>query len=248
MNVTGWPYAIAVGGDVSEGAGGRLTIEFSTAPVSEIVDQVTFAVESFAALAEAGGLGGDRVNPRQSTAILSTDAPATHRTQLTWEFTTLAIDPRGLAVLFNMLTFLGKDIQAVTLQSLESGPSVPFSIGDLPPMWHDVPFEMDDDRTCPNVEVQIAIAKAMPPELREMVIDAVEAWLNCGMVQGYRGWTEPDDLSFLVPLSDPTFEFTDGSFVGKFQDNGIAEEAYDIFINILIKLHTMTQIKSVELL
>ena len=48
MNVTGWPYAIAVDGDVSAGAGGKLTIEFTTAPADEVVVQVTFAVESFA--------------------------------------------------------------------------------------------------------------------------------------------------------------------------------------------------------
>ena len=98
------------------------------------------------------------------------------------------------------------------------------------------------------MEVQIEFAQDVPPALYEMVIDAVETWLNCGLVQGYRDWAEPDDSSFLMPLTDPTFDLIDSSLVGQFQDIGLAEECYDIFFNILIKLHATTRILSVDLL
>ncbi len=246
MNILGWPFVITVDGNVAARKEGRLIIDFATLPTEEVVDQVAFAVESFVALAEAGGLGGDRLEPHKSTVILSTDSATTDGTALVWELTLIAIDPRGLAVLFNMLSFLGKGIRAVTVQSVGSGPDVPFSTGDFPPIWPDVPFEMDDDRTGPNVEVQIEFVREVPPELRETVIDAVEAWQNCGMVHGYRDWTEPEDRSFLIPLSDPTFEFIDEDLIGQFQDDGLVEGCYDIFFNILMKLHATTQIRSVD--
>jgi len=249
MNITGWPYTIVVDGDVEVGAQAWITVDFMMQPLNDTLEQVQYGIESFVALAEAGGLGGDRLNPLQSTAMLSQVAPAVQGARYVWELTEIAIDPRSLIVLFNMLAFLGVDIRAIAVQASGLGPSVSFSTDDLPPMWPSVPFYIDDDRTGPNVEVQIEFAQDISPSLHETVNDAIDAWLVCGMIKGYRDWSAPDDSSFLVPITDPIFNFEDGnSLMGQFQDIGLVEECYDIFINMFIKLHPTTPIYSIEIL
>lgn len=248
MNITGWPYIILVDGDVGMGVPAWITVDFRVLPSTDTLGQVQYGIESFIALAQAGGLGGDRLDPRQSTATLSPNAPTLQGTRCVWELAALAIDPRSLIVFFNMLTFLGADIQAVAVQVPGSGSGVSFSTEDWAPMWPSVPFYIDDDRSGPNVEVQIEFVRDVSTELQEMVDDAIEAWQSCGMIQGYRDWSAPEDSSFLMPMTDPTFNFIDGnSLVGQFQDIGLVEECYDIFINLLIKLHATIPIYAIEL-
>lgn len=249
MNISGWPYTIVVDGDVGLSAQAWITIDFKAQPSADSLGRIRYGIELFIALAEAGGLGGDRLHPLQCTAILSPKAPATRGERYAWELTTIAIDPRSLIVLFNMLTFLGTDIQAVNVKVPGSVSGASFSRDDLPKTWLSVPFYIDDDRSGPNVEVQIEFAQDVPLSLHSTVNDAIETWLSCGTVQGYRDWAAPDDSSFLMPISDPAFNYGGGNnLIGHFQDRGLAEECYDIFINVLIKLHATTPILSVDIL
>lgn len=249
MNIKGWPYTIMLDGDVGLGTQAWVTVDFMIQPSNEMLEEVRYGIESFIALAQAGGLGGDRLDPLQCTAMLSTKAPTLQGTRCVWELTAIAIDPRSLAVLFNMLTFLGKDIRAVDVQASGSSPRMSFSTDDMPPMWPGAPFDINDDRSGPNVEVQIEFEYDVPSSMYEIVKDSVETWLGCGFVQGYRDWTEPDDGSLLIPLTDPTFDFIyNDSLVGQFEDIGVINEGYDIFINLLMKLQATTPILSVEIL
>jgi hypothetical protein len=168
-------------------------------------------------------------------------------TRCAWELATLAIDPRALSILFNMMTFLGSDIQGVAVQTSSPGPGASFSTDDLPPMWPNIPFEYEDDRTGPSVEVQIDFAQGPSVSQHERINDAIETWLDCGSAQGYRDWSGPSDRSFLVPTRYPVFEFVDDSLDGQFQDVGLIDECYGVLINVLIKLHAETPILSVEI-
>lgn len=249
MNILGWPFLISVNGDLAQGSAAAITIDFSLPLTDETFGLQSYVVESFVGLGAVGGLGGDRVSPVRSTAVLSGDpigSPGSARTQ--WNLSAIAIDPRVLIVLFNALSFLVKDIARVTVEAQGAGPSAPFSIEDLPPPWPHVPFQEDDDRTGPIVELHIDFAAPLTGMAVEIVEEALQSWLDCGSVQGYRDWSEDPDKSFLAPTDDPAFKFEGDEVSATLEDSGVLEGCYDILTNVLIKLNDSVPIVSVELM
>lgn len=247
MNITGWPYPVTVDGDVSAGGPATVTIAFHGAAPSEVYTATRYAIETFAALATAGGLGGDQVDPLRSTAALASTAPLPGGRRVAWDFTAIAIDPRGLAVLFDMLTLLAPGIHSVTVQAQGTGPRSPFGSADLPPRWRIVPFGLDDDRTSKNVELRIEFASPLTPADEEIVVDAVGVWLDAGSVQGYRDWTERPERSFLAPTEDPPFSLDGNELTALLEDSGVAEGCWHILANVLVKLHARAPIVVAEI-
>jgi len=248
MNITGWPYAIDVDGDVEAGSPATITIDVAKPLSEEVHDKMRYAVESFVALAEAGGLGGDRVPPTHSTAALSKSLPPPGSTHTAWDLTALAIDARGLGVLFNMLALLVDDIQGVSVQARGKGTYAAFRPDELPPAWTKVPFAIDDDRTDENVELNVEFKQPLSDAHGELVLETLETWLGCGSVQGYRDWDVSADESFLAPTDDPAFELDGGSVSAQLEDSGVAEGCYDILTNVLIKLHATAPVEALEVL
>lgn len=87
------------------------------------------------------------------------------------------------------------------------------------PVWTKVPFAIDDDRTEETVELDIEFAQPLSEAHGELVLDALEVWLDCGSVQGYRDW-----------------------------DSGVAEGCYDVLTNVLIRLHATVPVEVLDLM
>ena len=248
MNVAGWPFAILVDGDVESGASATITIDLAAPMSDDVHAMMEYAIECFVELAARGGLGGDRISPLQSTAGLDPAAPPAAGTRAIWRLTTLAIDARGLVVLFDMLAMLVDGVRAVVVQTSGMGPRVPLNRDELPPMWPQVPFGLEDDRTDPNVELALELARPPRDEAEaELVMDTLCAWLDCGSVQGYRDWYEGPDDGFLEPTAEPPFEIDGTDVIGHLRDSGALEAAYDILINVLVKLHATVPVHVLEL-
>lgn len=247
MNIIGWPFSIDVDGDVEGASPATITIDV-TKPLSEEAHQkMRYAVESFVALAEAGGLGGDRVPPEYSTAALSKSLPPPGGTHTVWDLTALAIDARGLGVLFNMLALLVDGIQGVSVQARGKGAYAAFRPDELPPAWPKVPFVIDDDRTEDLVELGVEFQRSLSGAHGELVLEALGGWLDCGSVQGYRDWERSADDSFLAPAEDPPFEVDGSSVSAQFEDSGVGEGCYDILTNVLVRLHVTVPVEALEL-
>ena len=247
MNITGWPFAIEVEGDVEGGSTATITIDVAKPLSDDVHTKMRYAVESFVALAEAGGLGGDRVPPERSKASLSESPPPPGGTHVVWELTTLAIDARGLGVLFNMLVLLVDGIQGVSVQARGKGSYPAFRPEEPPPAWEKVPFDVDDDRTEESVELNIEFRQPLTDAQGWVILDALEAWLDCGSVQGYRDWESSADDSFLAPADDPPFDVGDSSVSAQLADSGVLEGCYDTLTNVLIRLHATVPVESLEL-
>lgn len=248
MNVAGWPFAILVDGDVESGAAATLTIDLSAPMSDDLHTAMRYAVESFVELAAAGGLGGDRIPPDRSTAMLSSAPPPTAGTRGVWQMTSLAIDARGLVVLFDMLALLVEGVRAVVVQSPGIGPRGPIVREELPPMWPQVPFGLEDDRTSPSVDLALELSSPPTEEEQELVLDALAIWLDCGSVQGYRDWSGEPDHGFIVPTDDPPFETSGAEITGLLHDSGVLDAAYDILVNVLVKLHATIPVRVLALL
>jgi len=247
MNLSGWPFLVVVDGDLEAGGPGSVLVDLRAPATAELYGSVRYGIETFAALAGMGGLGGDRVDPNRSHAALSPTLPIP-AVSMRWDFATLAIDARSTSVLFSMLAFLAKDaIRSVTMRATGTGPRTPFTPEDLPPAWHHIPFGLDDDRTGRNVEFEVTFAQPVAPADQETVLRALGLWLDAGSVQGYRDFTVRDDRSFLLPTEDPTFELVGDSLVGRIEDSGVEEGAYDILLNVLVKLHATVPVLSLEI-
>ena len=249
MNIVGWPFSIIVDGDLEHGFAATITIDCSSPLTEESFNLQRYVVESFVGLAVVGGLGGDRVSPIQSTAVLIGTGPGgPGSAQTMWSLSAIAIDERALIVLFNTLSFLVENITQVVVQTHGTGPSAPFSVEDLPPPWPRVPFQNEDDRTGPNVELHIEFAAPLADRAIEVIEEALQSWLDCGSIQGYHDWSEDSEKSFLSPTDHPAFKFDDDEVWAMLEDSGVLEGCYDILTNVLIRLNDSVPIASVELL
>ncbi len=248
MNILGWPFSIVVNGDLERGSAATIAITCSVPLTEESINLQRYVVESFAGLAAVGGLGGDRVSPMQSTAALSgASQGAPGATRMIWDLTAVAIDARSLIVLFNALAFLIDSITHVAVQAPGTGPVESFSIEDIPPPWPGAPFQPDDDRTGPNVELHIEFAAPLSGGAVEIAEEALQSWLDCGSIQGYRDWSQDADRSFLAPTDDPAFAFDGNELSAMLEDSGVLDGCYDILTNVLVKLNDSLPIVSVEL-
>ncbi len=247
MNISGWPFSVLVDGDPESGGGAIVTVDLAAPIDDEQAARMRYAFESFAVLAAAGGLGGDRIAPELSTASLTLPLPTPSGARSQWRFDRIAVDCRGLTVLFDMLALLAGNIRAIDVRIAGAGPRAAFGPHDLPPVWPRIPFAFAEDRTSKSVELVVEFAAVVAPADVETVTDAVGIWLDCGSVQGYRDWNQAPGRSFLVPQDDPRFVVRHNALTANLVDSGAHEGAYDILINVLIGLHAKLPIIQVEM-
>lgn len=236
MRLTGWPFSVLVDGDLEVGAPATIQIDLAK-PVDDVsAGALRYAVETWVALAEVGGLGGDRIAPDRSTVVLAAAAPPSG-VRSVWRLDRVAIDARGIVVLLDMLALL-TEVHAVEVRAPGTGPRAPFGPDELPPVWPQVPFAISEDRTVARVDLVIEFASVVAAEQLELVSDAFGVWLDAGSVQGYRDWNVSPSRSFLIPTEDPSFEITHNQLEARLEDSGILEGGYDVLINVLVKLHS----------
>ena len=249
MKISGWPFLINLDGDLEYGHPAFLQVEFSASLTEEDFAVLNYVVDSFVALGAIGGLGGDRVSPLKSTVIASGDPHGGFgSTRVRWDFRVIAIDGRALVVLFNALSFLVRGIVRVVVEAQVRSGNLPISADALPPPWPQMPFDDNDDRTGPGVELRITFVEPLTAQAREAVENALQTWLDCGSIQGYRDWETRPDASLLAPCDDPAFIFDDDEVTAMLEDSGVLEGAYDILLNLLIRMNASVRIKSVDLM
>jgi hypothetical protein len=249
MNLTGWPFAVQLDGDLEQGAPATITVDCA-APLSEEAFHLQrYVIESFVGLAAVGGLGGDRVPPaRSSASLVGARMGGAGSTRVVWDLSAIAIDARALIVLFDMLAFLLKNVTFVDVLGAGTTAAAPFSVDDLPPAWPRVPFAEEDDRTSRHVSLLVEFAAPLgPPEL-ELAQETLQSWLDCGSIQGYRDWSELPDRSFLAPTEHPAFQHDAEELSAQLEDSGVLEGCYAILVNALIKLNDSVPVARLELL
>jgi hypothetical protein len=247
MTITDWPFLIEVDGDFEQGHEATVIVDARSPITDERLAKLNYAVEAFAALAAAGGLGGDRVQPSKSTGSLSEPPTISGELRATWKLSDLAIDARALVVLFNVLSMLGDDLDRVSVMAPGVIPVASLTRDVLPPAWPQLPFKLEDDRIGPQVELNIDLAFAPLESQIEDILDRLECWLACGSIQGFRDWTSPPDKSFLTPTTDPEFQMADDSISAILEDSGVLDGCYDILTNVLIKLHAIVPVDELSL-
>lgn len=235
MKLAGWPFSVLVDGDLEVGAAATIQIDLAKPVDDAAATAVRYAVETWVALAQAGGLGGDRVAPTVSTAVL-VPGPTPSGVRSVWQLARVAVDARSVVVLLGMLALL-TEVHAVEIRAGGVGPRTPLGPDDLPPQWPQVPFAITEDRTVARVEVTVELAGRVSAEQTEPVSDAFGVWLDAGTVQGYRDWSVASHRSFLIPTEDPPFTITHNQIEARLEDSGIHEGGYDILVNVLVKLH-----------
>lgn len=235
MKLSGWPFSVLVDGDLEVGAAASIQIDLAKPVDDAAATAVRYAVETWAALAEAGGLGGDRIPPDRCTAVL-VPGPIPTGVRSVWQFSRVAVDARSVVVLLGMLALL-VEVHAVEVRAPGVGPRAPFGPDDLPPQWPQVPFAITEDRTVARVEIVVELASIPTAEQVDPVSDAFGVWLDAGSVQGYRDWSVAPQHSFLIPTEDPAFAIVHNQLEARLEDSGIHEGGYDILVNVLVKLH-----------
>lgn len=245
MNLAGWPFRVVVDGDLEVGAAATIQIDL-TKPVDEASSNaLRYAVETFIALAQAGGLGGDRIAPDRSTIVARPGAPPSGIRSV-WVLDRVAIDARSIVVLLGMLALL-TEVHAVEVRAPGVGPRAAFGPDELPPAWPQVPFAVTEDRTVARVDVLIEFGSIVAPEQMETVAEAFGVWLDAGSVQGYRDWNTSPSRSFLIPTEDPSFEVHHNELEARLEDSGILEGGYDVLVNVLTKLHATVPVLRLDL-
>lgn len=248
MNLVGWPFSITLLGDVGGGGAAQMFVDLGTPMSPAVFEQMLYAVEVFCALGNAGGLGGDRIAPDRVVVELAPTKPPSAGTRGAWDFSRLAIDVRGLIVLFDALALLADDLRAISITSPGIAQQAAFGPDDLPPAWPHLPFGIEDDRTGPNVELEIELARVPTQEEHDVVLEHLGAWLDAGSTQGFRDWALAADHSFIAPTEDPRFRIQRSTVAALLHDSGALEGAYDILYNVLTKLHATVPVAVVEML
>ncbi|MBX7084367.1 MAG: hypothetical protein K1X88_34495 [Nannocystaceae bacterium] len=248
MNLQGWPFPITVLGDVGSGGPAQLIVDLGVAMTPECFERLAYAVDRFVALAQAGGLGGDRIPPDRVVAELGPTAPPRAGARAQWDLARLGVDLRGLGVLFDAIALLADAPRGLTLTAGGLLQQPAFGPEELSPAWPSLPFAIDDDRTGPNVELEIELVERPDEAQTAALLDAVGVWLDCGSIRGYRDPTGKPDGGYLAPIEDPRFRLQGTTLAALLHDSGVLEQGYDILLNVLCRLHATVPIARVELL
>lgn len=122
MNITGYPFQFLALGDPTTGGAAVLSVSLVQGYDSEEFDQLRCVVCWFAEIGGVGGFGGDTVHPSASACELVSPEPSIGP-RVEWHFRSLAIDPRSLVVLANLIRDTELEVVQVTVTA---------SGGDLP--------------------------------------------------------------------------------------------------------------------
>lgn len=250
MNIAGWPFTAIVVGDVTSGAPGRLTLDV-TAPVEADARAVLeYGLYAWSELGQCGGWGGDVLAPTSVRAELAGPALAAGTaTRFTWDFKSLAIDPRSAAGLFNTIEFaLRTGVSRAYLQGTGSQePAQQIARDELPPLWPRLTYSLDDDRTGPHVEAVVTFDEGA--DNLEQAVEALQVWLDAGAVQTYRDPDVSSELGFLLPEGVEGWELDGNEATVFIEDTGALEGAWDALANVVQAVHqSVAPVRSVQIL
>jgi hypothetical protein len=245
-NLSGWLWPVEIAGDVRTGQFASLLISAVGLADAMVRGRLRLAVNSFADLANCGGLGGASLKPTRSWARLLTDGePDVKAGTALWRFSSLAVDPRALAVMLNLLEGTGDAIRLVRLRT--GGPDVvqALAVDDYPAVTGALPFRFDSELTSRNVDVEVIFPGTLAANLHESVIDPVDAWSLVGFLGGFRTADLPPLESNFLPVSEPEIILDALSFSLEKSTAHLA--AFDSLANVLALVSdTVTPIEEVR--
>jgi hypothetical protein len=234
----GWPFETVVSGNPA--SGGRCAIQVAGATTEDNVkmrDQYHLAVASFADLANYGGLAGDILSPQASCARPAPAKPESPSPALTWRLEQMAIDPRALSVLLNMLEGCDLPPRFVTVVAHDAGQTITLAPDAYPPMTPQIPFALEYDVTTRNMDLEIVFPRPVSGEKSERIIDALLAWRLVGFLGGFRRPELHPLESNFFPAEEP--ETIEDTIVMSIEKMTLDVAAFDSLVNTLVWIDSM---------
>jgi hypothetical protein len=228
-----WPFQVQIAGDVSGGQPAHLLVRTDPGDKSRPA-RVNLAVDSFVELAAHGGLGGNALLPLESHAqVLRYEPPSMDGDPSVWEFSSLAVDPRSLGVLLNVLEAVAAEVQFVELRSRGHQRALVPKMNDYPPMTPAVPFRLDSRLIDRNVTVEVVFRRPLEDTVHTQLVKAVESWTTVGLLGGFRIGELPPLESVVPPMTQPTLVLD--AFTFSLEKVTAHDTAYSSLVNVLVR-------------
>lgn len=231
----GWPFPVALRGDVSSGGPARIVVEWQPKEGLDrtLVDRVRCVGSWWLRLGDEGGLGGQRVAPGQGVGKPFDDKqPVEGLAVLTWDIAALAIDPRSITILLNLLLQSELPLRGVTIAADGPEGNEELRPMDYPVRYPRLPFPCKDDRSARDVVIEVTFSGDLPQDHRAPVIEMLQVWSLVGALGGFREPVALDRHSELLPGDDPAVDVDLLTFTVR--DNNAAEVAWDVLVNLLV--------------
>lgn len=231
MNITGYPFQFLALGDPTTGGAAVLSVSLVQGYDSEEFDQLRCVVCWFAEIGGVGGFGGDTVHPSASACELVSPEPSIGP-RVEWHFRSLAIDPRSLVVLANLIRDTELDVVQVTVTA--SGGDLPqsYTPADYPPRWLHLPFLLEESLSSQNVQLALEFSNDLEQPNLDQIADLIRCWSMIGALGGFRARGTVPSVPALLPEDEPSIQLDLLTFC--FHDRGLDEVAYDVLLNMCV--------------
>lgn len=245
--IFGWPFQVEISGDVRLGNAAAVYVQTSQAVDGTPLKHLHLCFTSFGELANRGGLGGTTIPLTQGCAHLTQEPlPLVRGLELVWRFRALAVDPRALAVLLNMIE--GAELPIQRVQIVAPGPDVTSSlrVEEYPALSSAIPFRLRNQIASRNIDVEILFSQSLDPALLERVAGPLRAWRLVAILGGFRREELRPMESNFIPLTEPELLADQLSF--SLEKNTAHDAAFDSLVNVLAWLaHTGIPVEEVSL-
>jgi hypothetical protein len=231
MRITGLPFVVDVHGDPRSGGPATLRIGLQPPMVDERFDQLRCVVGWFAQLGEWGALSGDTLALGSSSASLPTGEPDARTLHPMWQFDALAVDPRAVTILANLVFATGLTVRSFELRAAGATDPQVLACDAYPARPQSLPFSVHEDRTSRNVNVAAQFAADVPATLQDPLTDVVRVWCMLAALGGFRERGPLRERMDLDPEDEPEVVLDELRF--SFRDNGVHEAAYDALVGLL---------------
>lgn len=246
ISIPGWPFLVEVTGSVAAARPAELFVAAPKLTDPMVVKRLELSVGLFSRLANIGGLCGTTLSPPKSWARLDPNVAIVSGADMVWQFSSLAVDPRAVAVLMNLLEGCGLGIRAVRLKSGGPDGVSLLSVDDYPALTASLPFALEYEITCRNADIEVVFPAPLDPALRPRVLDAVKTWRLAAFLGGFRIANLPPLASNFLPLGEPEIVLDALSF--SLEKSTAHESVYDSLINVLSWMSaTITPLEQVAL-
>ncbi len=239
VQALGWPFAVAVRGDVSCGGPARIVVEWQPSDDLDrtLVDRVRCVGSWWLRLADDGGLGGLSIAPGSGAGRPADEhQPIEGLAVLTWEVAAVAVDPAALTVLLNLLLASELPLRGVLVSAAGVDGNVVIRPDSYPARWPRLPFPCQDLRPARDVAIEITFSGDLPPEHREPIDETLKVWALVGGLGGFREPVATSAISDLIPEDEPGVDFDLLTFTVR--DRGVNEVAWDVLVNLLVAVAT----------
>lgn len=235
---------------LAEASAGALEarIHFQSVPDEKVIRTFAASMQGFVDLANAGALCGERIAPNYSR--IGQARQSHFHAGLTWWFSDVAVDPRSVSVLVNMIHFLHESAAPVSdltvnwerLGSISKPDSAQF-----PSVARPLPFAFSRDEELPTFDIVVDFSAPQQPVSIRQAAASVEAWIGAANLGAYGDDSSPPPVNRIV-MAPEAFTSCEDALVWYIDRFASTTAAIDGLLNVVSKMHqTIVPVASLEL-